>query len=723
MPTATERSDRHLPASASPLIRALAPSKVLLIGDFERYASEASTTLRSLEKPSGAAQVTKWQIDSAQDRVPWNLSSVFDDTPPDLAIVCDLSAEATIEALEFCGELGIQSAAIIRGGFDRPGKGGVSLLQELRDRSRKNGIRIIGPGAFGPFNRQGNFRIRPHGGLNASGTAFAAQSGNVILDVVSDMAMHDLYPEIAWALGSMVDVTLIETLESLTALPTIRSIGVHCEGIEDGVQFTRAVAIAARQKPVVILMGATSEEGQRAAISHTGSLGVPKIVAEGALSQAGATIVARVDEFATVTTALATAPPAPGRRVAIVSDGGGHASLAVDRLMDQGLHLASLATDTLDKLEAAVGHRVGANVPLDVGDREDPEIGFRCAAILAQAKEVDMILVVGAFGSYAIGLGDPRLVPLDRAGARKLAQSLESSHKPVVAAMIYAGADNETHELLRTAGIAVTRSLDHAATICLELAKRGEFLRNAVPAEALPDVKTAAAGTSAKGKALDEVSARQMMIDAGITSNDFQLAESAQEAVRAVQEMGKLCALKIVSTTIVHKSDVGGVRLNVGPEEAAQAFDDIIKAGKETGADAVIEGVIVTPMAAEGIELIVGAFRDQTFGPCVTVGSGGFIAEVLRDVTFMTAPVTEYEARHMIAKTRASSLLSGYRGRPQVNDAPIINLLVKLSNIIASRPEIMEVDLNPVILTPEGANLVDVRVVVAGDRTAGNILP
>lgn len=720
MSTATERGVEHLATTASPLVRALDPTKILLIGDFERFESEASTILRSFKGLAGASTVITWQIDRLRDHTPRDLSASFEDMPPDLVIVGDLDVQATIEAVELCGDLGIETAAIIRGGFDKPGEAGVSLDQELRHRARKRGIRIIGPGAFGPFNRLGNFRIRPHGGLNASGTAFAAQSGNVILDTVSDMAVHNLYPEIAWALGSMADVTLIETLDSLSTLPKVRSIGLHCEGIEDGVRFTRSVAIAARQKPVVVLMGATSEEGKRAAISHTGSLGVPKIVAEGALSQAGATIVERVDEFAIVTTALATVPPAPGRRVAIVSDGGGHATLAVDRIIDRDLQLANLNAETLKKLESVVGHQLGANVPLDIGNREDPGIGFRCAAVLAQAEEVDMILIVGCFGSYAVGLGDPRLVPLDRAGVRDLAQSLESSHKPVVAAMIYAGSDNETHDVLRRAGVAVTRSLDHAATVCLELAKRGEFLRNAAPLDALPDVKTAG-GSNGNSKALDEVAARQMMVDAGIPSNDFRLAVSAQEAVRAVQEMGKLCALKIVSPTIVHKSDVGGVRLNVGSEEAAQAFDHIIKAGQATGSDAIIQGVIITPMAAAGTELIVGAFRDHTFGPCVAVGSGGFIAEVLRDITFMTAPVTQYEARKMILKTRASSLMSGYRGRPAVDVTPVVNLVVKLSNVIASRPEITEVDLNPVILTPEGANLVDVRVVVAEDCTTNNI--
>lgn len=426
-------------------------------------------------------------------------------------------------------------------------------------------------------------------------------------------------------------------------------------------------------------------------------------------------MVHRLDELLPVAETLAVSPPMQGARVAVVADGGGHATMAADALVERGLVVESLSEDTQATLRCLLGSAAAVSNPVDVAGAADtdPEIlATTVEAVLADSS-IDGVLLVGLFGGYARRFSEA-LAPAEEHASEMLVAITEAAQKPLIVQSIYAGFKPDALAVLTRANISVHQSIDIAARCVAALQERGAFL--STYDERSSFVRSISSGKATLGAMpgmLPEHEARQILDRFEIPVGAWKLATTPQEATKAAEGFGTHVALKVVSRDIVHKSDVGGVMLDVHPENAAQAFEAITASALTCDPSAYVEGVLVSPMADRGLELIVGMTRDETFGPVLMVGLGGVMVDVIGGAAFRALPVTRQEAWDITGEFRSGSAFSEYRGLVPDRDA-LVALLVSASNLVEAEPAISEFDFNPVILGPDGAIVVDARIVVDG---------
>lgn len=405
----------------------------------------------------------------------------------------------------------------------------------------------------------------------------------------------------------------------------------------------------------------------------------------------------------------------------MLSDGGGHAALAADALSAAKVDLARLSETTRAHVRDLLGPTAAAANPVDVAGMTDadPERFAACARLLAADPSVGLVLIVGLYGGYQLRF-DLALREAEERAARQLVEIVDATTVPLLVHSCYAVDQPETHAILRRGGISVFGSIDHAVRAVTALVRRGRYLatldqRSDLFLPSFPDRHM-----TGPASLLDEAQGRRVLELAGLDTGRWELARTADQAKAAVLSFGQPCALKIVSPHIAHKSDVGGVRLDVTPAAAPSTYAEFTTSVAKARPDARITGVIVTPMAEPGVELFLGAIIDPTFGPVLAFGSGGTLLEARQDVAFRAAPITAIEAREMIAETIVSRQLAGYRSLPAVDVGQLAAFIVRLGDIATRIPRLQEIDLNPVIMRGSVLSLVDVRVVLAAKPETAN---
>jgi acetate---CoA ligase (ADP-forming) len=354
--------------------------------------------------------------------------------------------------------------------------------------------------------------------------------------------------------------------------------------------------------------------------------------------------------------------------------------------------------------------------PVDVAgatDR-DPQLFEACVDALAGDPGVDGILCVGLLGGYGIRFSD-ELARAEETAAAGMAELAAKHDKPLIVQSAYFHAQPPAHVLLRKAGVPVHASVETAARCLAALWERGRILATLAERSTFPEV--ARTGRSLAVRTLTEPAGRELLAAHGLPVGPWLVAGSAEDAARAAERLGGPVALKIVSPDAIHKSDVGGVLLGLtGPAEARRGFEQLVAAVRGAEPHSRVEGVLVAPMAPAGVELLVGVATDPTFGPVLTVGAGGTAVELLDDTAFRALPVTALECREVLDELALRPLLEGFRGGPPVDLAGLVELLGGVSRLVEAEPGVVELDLNPVVAHPGGLELVDVRVVVAGER-------
>jgi acetyltransferase len=634
--------------------------------------------------------------------------------PVDAALIATPAATVP-EILRECAATGVAGAVVLANGFAESGEAGARLERELQEVATDTGIRVIGPNTSGVLNLPRGVNLVGLEDVPSGPISVITQSGNMLLSLIADARLLggpgiDVYV----GLGNQADVRYDECLAFLAGHETTRAIAVYCEGLRDGRAFLGAAARATRSRPVVLLGGGKSEAGRRTALSHTGSVTAPALVTTAVLRQAGVEVVTRSDELAVVTSVLATTRPPQRGGVGVLSDGGGHAILAADALSALGVRLARLAPGTQERLRAALGaENAGAN-PVDVAGATDtrPELFIDCAEALMADSDVGMVLVVGLFGGYHLRFDERLRAAEEKTGAALVELSRQTS-TPVVVQSCYAGDHLSTHEALRKGGVQVIGSIEHAVRATAALFRRSHYLATAAertdPGAHLTPQRSADATAA---RLLTEPEARRLLERSGIQTGPWWLVTSPEEAAQVVARLGRPCALKIVSPQIAHKSEVGGIRLNVTADDAAGQYRQMLD---EVGAalpSAVLDGALVVPMMRQGVELLIGVTRDPVFGPVLAFGSGGVMVEAMSDLSFRAAPLTTLEAREMIGETMAARLLDGYRGLPPVDRDRLAGLLVQVGELAARTHGLRELELNPVIAHEQRILPVDVRVVM-----------
>ena len=633
--------------------------------------------------------------------------------PIDLAVVM-VPGDAVKATVTDCARLGVPAVVVISAGFAETGSEGAAVEAELAAQVRGAGGRLLGPNSAGVYSAAGGVNLLgwtvPKGPIG-----LVTQSGNVALTFTNYARAKRSGFSAVLAPGNGADLRISELAEMLLADEATHSILIYCEGFadDDGRRLVEVMRNARARKPVVILKAGASEAGSKAVQSHTGALAGDDRLADRILASVGVIRAIETEEAFDLALALAAPKPLLGREIAILSDGGGHATIVADCAGRYGLSLARFAPETIARMRALLPARSGTGNPVDFAGvaESDPASVAEVIAICLADPGVHGVVLAGHFGGYHVMTEDEgtrsRVAVQEREAAVRIAAAAGASSKPLVVHSEHAERGLATLEPLHQAGIPTFAGLESAARAMAALALRGGALdgwkNRRVAAASKPRV--AGAGTTQ----VTEPEARERLMRAGVAVPPFRTARSADEARAGYAAIALPVAMKLVSEKVLHKSDIGGVILDVESADAAEAaFTRLMSIAQ--GMEIEDARILLTPMISAGIECLIGGIIDPQFGPVITFGAGGTWVELIEDVAMRAAPIDETEARKMIADTRVFRLLQGYRGRAPADLAALSALLAAASRFLVESPGIVAIDLNPVIVNETGAYVADVRL-------------
>jgi acetyltransferase len=644
--------------------------------------------------------------------------------PVDIALITT-PANTTPAILEDCGQKGIHGAVIIAGGFGELGEEGRALEARMVETARKHGIRLIGPNTSGMMNLKDRLNLVGLKNAPRGNIALLTQSGNMALTLITEAKLKSRMGFSYYVgVGNEADIKFHEYLEFFRQDPGTRTILMYVEGMRQGREFLQQASKTTMDKPVVLLKSGRSTTGKRSAGSHTGALAGMSEVARGAFQRAGIILIENSNELFPAAETLASLPPIKNNSVAILADGGGHATIAADILSDLGVNIPEFTEKTRNKLKQILPFAASVPNPVDVagGTDADPSLFADCARIILKDPNIGGLLLVGLFGGYGIRFAES-LALMEEDAAHRMGKMVKKGKKPIVVHSLYSSEKPHALELLRYYHIPVYDSLDVACKCMGVLTEYGNYLKSYHTkasfvmnweAKAKPEGKAILKKAKSDHRcALLENEAKALLgLHGAPVSNDL-LATTPDEAVRLAGKMRDEVVLKIVSPDILHKSDAGGVMTNLKTEKQIRdAFATIINNARNVSPAADIRGILVSPMAQKGVEIIIGTKTDDQFGPVIMYGLGGIMVEILKDVAFRVLPLTRTSAKKMMQETKSFPILNGTRGNPPYDKKALINLLLLCSDIIEAYPEIQEMDLNPVIVHEKGLSLVDARIIL-----------
>jgi acetyl coenzyme A synthetase (ADP forming)-like protein len=621
--------------------------------------------------------------------------------PIDLAVVA-VPTDAVLGVVTDCAAAGVKSVVVLTAGFGEVSREGAETEATLRDLARANGMRLVGPNCVGIANTATGLNATFSTWAPTPGTAaMQTQSGAVGIALLERSRRDGIGVSSFVSVGNRADVSGNDLLEYWEDDPATRVVLLYLESFGNPRRFARIARRVSRRKPIVAVKSGRTEAGARAASSHTAAMASADVAVDALFRQTGVIRVNTVDELFDTARVLVHQPLPAGNRVAIVGNSGGPGVLAADALTAIGLSLAALGTDTRAAIAAAADPNAAVLNPIDLVASATPETFEAALAATLSDDAVDAVIAVTT-PTYA-AVADEVAAAIGRAAS--------GSGKPVVACFL---AWPEMPPLLADA-VPAFPAPEPAVRALGRAARYAEWRRRdpgAVPeldvdlsaAQSIVD-DVLAADPQGRWLAPDEVDG--LLGTYGIPRVRFRiLPPSADAAVAAADEFGYPVVVKAAGPKILHKSDVGGVKLWLGSADEVRTAVGELRAG--LGAD--VERVVVQPQLSDGVELIVGVTLDRLFGPLVMVGLGGVAVELLGDRQFRVLPVTDIDAAELVRSLRGSPLLFGYRGQPPADVAAVEDVIHRVARLAADLHEIAEVDLNPVLAHPEGATVVDARV-------------
>ena len=642
----------------------------------------------------------------------------------DVALIAT-PARTVPAVLEDCGKKGVRGAIILATGFGETGTRGKALEREVLDVAGRHHIRLIGPNTSGMINLKDNLNLVGLKNSPKGDIALLTQSGNMALTLITEAKLQSRKGFTYYVgVGNEADIRFHEYLEFFSQDPDTRAILMYVEGMREGRKFLQQAYKTTENKPVVLLKSGRSSTGKQSAGSHTGALAGMSEVAKGAFERAGIIVIENSDELFPAAESLSSLPPIKNNQIAILADGGGHATIAADTLTDLGVKIPELEEKTQAKLRAILPGGAAVRNPIDVagGTDDNPAVFADCANIILGDPNVGALLVVGLFGGYGIRFAES-LALIEEDAAHQIGKMVKRRKKAIIVHSLYNSEKPHSLDLLRYYGVPVYGSLDIACKCIGVLAQYGRYLKRYHAksdfvlnweAKAKPEGRQIIDSVYRQDRtALLEAEAKQLLRFHGAAVTSDALATTEDAAAKAAAAMGGKVVLKIASPDILHKSDAKGVQLNLsGKDQVKKAFREIIKNAKAYKVDARIEGVLISPMVGKGIEVIIGTKIDDQFGPVIMYGLGGVMVEIIKDVSFRVLPISRRSAQRMIAETKSHPILDGVRGDKPYDKKALVNLLLVCSEIIEAYPQIQEMDLNPVIIHHEGLSIVDARILL-----------
>ncbi len=646
---------------------------------------------------------------------------------PELAIVATPPAPIP-DLIAELGAHGTKAAVVLTAGFAEMGDEGRALQQRMLEAAQPHTLRLVGPNCIGVLapNAKVNASFA-HRMAPAGRTAFVTQSGAMLTTVLDWASARGLGFSHLVSLGGMSDVDFGDMLDYLAAEPGTDAVLLYIESITHARKFMSAARRCARVKPVIVVKSGRHAEGARAARSHTGALAGSDAVADAAFRRAGLLRVLTIDDLFGALEALSSNQRVTGDRIAILTNGGGAGVLATDHLIDEGGKLAELSPDTIEALNRVLPVSWSKGNPVDIIGDAGPDRYRAALETLIADRNADAILVLNC----PVAVADPTASAEAVATVARTARE-QGNPTPVFTAWLGEAAVADARKRLDEGGLPVFDTPEQAVTAMMQLVRRAkaqEMLMEIPPASTTSEPRNTKAIREPIDRALSEgrewlttVDANAILQAYGIPTVELRVAKTPEEAHRTAVSMGFPVALKILSTDIVHKSDIGAVALNLkdGPSVARAASTMLLRIA-EAAPDAHIDGFILQPMASRaGVhELIAGLSEDPLFGPVILFGQGGTAVEVVKDQALALPPLNAILARDLIDRTRVARLLKGYRDRPPSDVNAIVKVLLALQDIAIDLPEVKELDINPLWANDQGVLALDARIRVAKEPRPG----
>jgi acetyltransferase len=631
--------------------------------------------------------------------------------PVDLAILL-IPAAAVPLSLHECGERGLFAAIIGSGGFRETGPEGAALEAECLHIAQTYNMRLLGPNCIGLLDTHLplDATFLPPPGPLPGDVAFISHSGAICAAVIDWARGQSFGLSRLVSLGNQADVNETDVLLPVADDTYTRVLCLYLEGVSDGRRFVNVASQVSQRKPIIALKVGRHASGQRAVASHTGALAGQESAFNAAFRRAGVIRADTSEEMFDWARALAWCPPPQGRAAAVLTNAGGPGVTAVDALESNGLEVAELEEETRLALGKLLPQAASLLNPVDMLASATPVQYADCLKILLSDPGVDSVMVI---------LPPP---PIHTAGAvaKELIPVIHNTNKPVVVALMGEKLIQEAVEHFRAARIPEYRFPERAASALAILAERAEYLssQQTIPQPGYKiDSDSAREGLLSQtpgnhDESLSQKVAHQLLVAYGIPSPPMGLAKSPEEALQLAQSYGFPVVLKVASPDIIHKTDLGGVILDLkSAQEVAVGYSTITRNVQSARPGARITGVHVQRMLPNGQEVIIGVVQDPQFGPLVMFGSGGVEVEGLKDISFALAPLPREEAEVLLESTWAGRKLHGYRNIPPADRAAVLDILMRLAQLAADHPELIEFEINPLLVLPqgEGAFALDIR--------------
>jgi acetyltransferase len=711
-----------------PLDCIFSPNAVALIGATESPGSVGRTLLENLRQGKFAGAI--YPVNPKRDTVlgvkayPGILA-----VPEKVDLAVIVTPPATIPGIVHdCVQAGVRGAIIISAGFKETGPAGMELERQILVEARRGAMRIVGPNCLGVMAPRGNLNATFAAGMARAGTVgFISQSG-ALCTAVLDWSLHENVGFSAFvSLGSMLDVGWGDLIYHLGDDPHTRSIVIYMETIGDARAFLSAAREVALTKPIIVIKPGRTAAAAKAAASHTGSLTGSDEVLQAAFQRVGVLRVESISELFDMAEVLAKQPRPRGPRLTIVTNAGGPAVLATDALITGGGQIADLTPETMAALNAILPATWSHNNPVDIIGDAGPELYAKAVKLTAKDPNTDGLLVILT----------PQAMTDATATAEQLKPYAKIEGKPILASWMGADEVEPGEDILNAAEVPTFKYPDRAARAFCYMWGYSVNLRALYETPALApvseDVELARQRAGAllgsvrkQGRTiLTEFESKQFLAAYGVPTVETHIARTESEALQCATRLGFPVVLKLYSETITHKTDVGGVQLNLRTTAAVGRAWRAIEAAvtKKVGKGHFL-GVTVQPMIKlEGYEVIIGSSIDAQFGPVLLFGAGGQLVEVFKDRALGLPPLNATLARRMMERTRIFTALQGVRGRAAADIPALEQLLVRFSQLVVEQPWIKEIDINPLMVGPGGILALDARMVLHDPATPESALP
>jgi acetyltransferase len=700
----------------------LHPRNIVLVGATDKPGNYAERIWNNLIKykyggglyPINAKRDTVWGVTCYKD-----FSSLPE--PPDHVLVL-VPARFAVQVIRDAAAAGARSATIVTSGFDElQDEESQRLAVELQAAVRETGMAVTGPNCLGNLSAGEKMftniddRIVT---MEAGPVAIAGQSGAIVMAI--RQALEDRGVGVGYMVttGNEAGLETPDLMSYFAADPSIRVIVVYLEGVRNTKAFRDACKAArAAGKPIIALKLGASEGGRAAAMAHTGALAGSIETFDAISTREGVIRVRGLDELIETTECFVHAELPKGNRLAAVSLSGGKRGLLIDAFYSAGLNFAPLSKDATDKLARMLGPGSIVGNPLDAGFAAvvDPSVYMQSIKIMIDDPETDIVIIDSELPKAPHELRERNLRIVDEMAGR--------ASKPVIYISAMSIGFTEHTKALRKSlpDIAVLQGMDRAVGAIKSLIEYARLRKE------VPDILSTSTSSarkvlektlkSARGAALDEVASKALLKAYGIPISREAIARTAAEAVKIAKEIGFPVVAKVVSPDILHKSDIGGVVLNLNSAaEVKKGFNDIMARVRKLKGQPKLEGVLIAQQVKADLELVVGASLDPEMGPVVLFGTGGVDIELLKDVALAGAPLDAAEAKHLIGRTKAGVKIKGYRGKPALHEASAVKALVGLSNLIADAgSRIASIDVNPFLINTKSGVAVDALIVLNND--------